>query len=150
LFDASDLPVRVAGEIKDFDATRYIDRKQVRRTSRTTQLAIAAATMALQDAQLDVTKIDPCSVGVSLGAGVAGLDKTVEGVMSIADGGTRVNPLGVVSSLANMPAALVAAQFNARTECDDSHSVCVGSAEHRRGGRDDPAGLGRGDVGRRQ
>jgi len=43
-FDASDLPVRVAGEIKGFDATHYIDRKQVRRTSRTTHLAIAAAT----------------------------------------------------------------------------------------------------------
>jgi 3-oxoacyl-[acyl-carrier-protein] synthase II len=112
LFDASDLPVRVAGEIKGFDATRYIDRKQVRRTSRTTHLAIAAAAMALHDAQLDVTQIDPYCIGVSLGAGVAGLDKTVEGVMSIADGGTRVNPLGVVSSLANMPAALTAAQFN--------------------------------------
>jgi 3-oxoacyl-[acyl-carrier-protein] synthase II len=112
LFDASDLPVRVAGEIKGFDATHYMDRKQMRRTSRTTHLALAAATMALADAQLDVTKIDPHCIGVSLGAGVAGLDKTVEGVMSIADGGTRVNPLGVVSSLANMPAALTAAQFN--------------------------------------
>jgi 3-oxoacyl-[acyl-carrier-protein] synthase II len=112
LFDASDLPVRVAGEIKDFDATHYIDRKQMRRTSRTTHLALAAATMALEDAQLDVSKIDPHRIGVSLGAGVAGLDKTVEGVMSIADGGTRVNPLGVVSSLANMPAALTAAHFN--------------------------------------
>ncbi len=112
LFDAHDLPVRVAGEIKGFDATRYLDRKQVRRTSRTTHLAIASATMALQDAQLDVTQIDPYCIGVSLGAGVAGLDKTVEGVMSIADGSTRVNPLGVVSSLANMPAALTAAQFN--------------------------------------
>ncbi len=112
LFDASDLPVRVAGEIKGFDATCYLDRKQVRRTSRTTHLTIAAATMALRDARLDMTKIDPYCIGVSLGAGVAGLDKTVEGAMSIADGGTRVNPLGVVSSLANMPTALTAAQFN--------------------------------------
>ncbi len=113
LFDASDLPVRVAGEIKGFDATQYIERKQVRRTSRTTHLAIAAATMALQNARLDVSQIDPYCMGVSLGAGVAGLDKTVEGAMSIADGATtRVNPLGVVSSLANMPAALTAAQFN--------------------------------------
>jgi 3-oxoacyl-[acyl-carrier-protein] synthase II len=111
-FDARDLPVRVAGEIKGFDATRYLDRKQVRRTSRTTHLALAAATMALQDSRLDVAQVDPYCIGVSLGAGVAGLDKTVEGVMSIADGGTRVNPLGVVSSLANMPAALTAAQFN--------------------------------------
>ena len=51
LFDARDLPVRVAGEIKGFDAARYLDRKQVRRTSRTTHLAIAAATMALSSSQ---------------------------------------------------------------------------------------------------
>ncbi len=115
LFDANDLPVRMAGEITGFDATQYIDRKQVRRTSRTTHLAIAAATMALHDAQLDVAKIDPYCVGVSLGVGVAGLDKTVEGVMSIADGATtRINPFGVVSSLANMPTALTAAHFNAQ------------------------------------
>jgi 3-oxoacyl-[acyl-carrier-protein] synthase II len=129
LFDAGDLPVRVAGEIKGFDATRYIDRKQVRRTSRTTHLAIAAATMALQDAQLDVTKIDPYCVGVSLGAGVAGLDKTVEGALSIADGGTRVNPLGVVSSLANMPAALTAAQFNLQGPNATTVTACASGVQ---------------------
>jgi 3-oxoacyl-[acyl-carrier-protein] synthase II len=129
LFDANDLPVRVAGEIKGFDATRYLDRKQVRRTSRTTHLAIAAATMALQDARLDVAKIDPHCIGVSLGAGVAGLDKTVEGVMSIADGGTRVNPLGVVSSLANMPAALTAAQFNLQGPNATTVTACASGVQ---------------------
>jgi 3-oxoacyl-[acyl-carrier-protein] synthase II len=129
LFDASDLPVRVAGELTDFDATRYIDRKQVRRTSRTTHLAIAAATMALQDAQLDVTKIDPYCIGVSLGAGVAGLDKTVEGALSIADGGTRVNPLGVVSSLANMPAALTATQFNLQGPNATTVTACASGVQ---------------------
>jgi 3-oxoacyl-[acyl-carrier-protein] synthase II len=129
LFDADDLPVRVAGEIKGFDATQYIDRKQVRRTSRTTHLAIAAATMALQDAQLDVTGFDPYCSGVSLGAGVAGLDKTVEGALSIADGGTRVNPLGVVSSLANMPAALTAAQFNLQGPNATTVTACASGVQ---------------------
>ncbi len=129
LLDASDLPVRVAGEIKGFDATCYLDRKQVRRTSRTTHLAIAAATMALRDARLDVTKIDPYCIGVSLGAGVAGLDKTVEGAMSIADGGTRVNPLGVVSSLANMPTALTAAQFNLQGPNATTVTACASGVQ---------------------
>ncbi len=129
LLDASDLPVRVAGEIKDFDATHYIDRKQVRRTSRTTHLAIAAATMALHDAQLDLSKLNPYCIGVSLGAGVAGLDKTVEGAMSIADGGTRVNPLGVVSSLANMPAALTAAQFGLQGPNATTVTACASGVQ---------------------
>ena len=129
LFDARDLPVCVAGELKGFDATRYLDRKQVRRTSRTTHLAIAAAAMALQDARLPVAKIDPYASGVSLGAGVAGLDKTVEGAMSIADGGTRVNPLGVVSSLANMPAALTAAQFNLQGPNATTVTACASGVQ---------------------
>ncbi len=130
LFDASDLPVRVAGEIKGFDAAHYLDRKQVRRTSRTTHLAIAATTMALQDARLDLTKLDPYCIGVSLGAGVAGLDKTVEGAMSIADGTTtRVNPLGVVSSLANMPAALTAAHFNLQGPNATTVTACASGVQ---------------------
>lgn len=129
LFDAHDLPVRVAGEIKGFEPANYLDRKLVRRTSRTTQLAMAAATMALQNATLDLTKIDPGAVGVSLGAGVAGLDKTVEGVLSSADGGTRVNPLGVVSSLANMPAALVAAQFNLQGPNATTVTACASGVQ---------------------
>jgi 3-oxoacyl-[acyl-carrier-protein] synthase II len=129
LFDASDLPVRVAGEVKGFEAVNYMDRKQVRRTSRTTHLALAAAHMALKDAELDLAKIDPYSMGVSLGAGVAGLDKTVDGVMSIADGSTRVNPLGVVSSLANMPAALIAAQFNIQGPNTTTVTACASGVQ---------------------
>src|SRR5512136_2903955 len=113
-FDASDLPVRIAGELKGFDATQYLDRRQVRRMSRTSHLAIAAAQMAVQDSGLDLASVDPYAIGVSIGAGVAGLDKAIEGVLSVAGGATRVSPIGVVSSLANMPAALTAEHFNAQ------------------------------------
>ena len=68
-------------------------------------------------------------MGVSLGAGVAGLDKTVDGVMSIADGSTRVNPLGVVSSLANMPAALIAAQFNLQGPNATTVTACASGVQ---------------------
>lgn len=129
LFDARDLPVCMAGEVKGFDAADYLDRKQVRRTSRTTHLAMAAAQRALADAALDLSAMDPYSMGVSLGAGVAGLDKTVDGVMSIADGGTRVSPFGVVSSLANMPAALIAAQFNLQGPNATTVTACASGVQ---------------------
>ena len=73
LFDASDLPVRVAGEVKGFEAVNYMDRKQVRRTSRTTHLALAAAHMALKDAELDPAKIDPYCDGRQFGRRCGGI-----------------------------------------------------------------------------
>ena len=107
LFDASDLPVRIAGEVKGFDPTHYMDRRTARRTSRCTQLALVAAQEAMQDSGLDAGTLSAVRLGVSIGTGVGALDKTIEGLESIAGGSTRANPFGIVSSLSNMPAALI-------------------------------------------
>jgi 3-oxoacyl-[acyl-carrier-protein] synthase II len=112
LFDASDLPVRIAGEVKGFDAADHLDRKMVRRTSRTSHLAAVAAQAALHDGNLDLSKIDPTSIGVYIGTGVPGFDRQIEGVTSVADGNTRVNPFSVVSSLGNMAAAVLCTQYD--------------------------------------
>jgi 3-oxoacyl-[acyl-carrier-protein] synthase II len=129
LFDASDLPVRIAGEVKGFDPLQYLDRRWVRRTSRCSQLALAAAQAAVADAELDLSKIDPSSIGVSLGTGVGALDKTIEGVESIADGRTRANPFGIVGSLSNMPAALISAQFHAAGSTSTVVTACASGAQ---------------------
>ncbi|MFN2124645.1 MAG: beta-ketoacyl synthase N-terminal-like domain-containing protein, partial [Candidatus Promineifilaceae bacterium] len=52
-FDSRELPVHIAGEVKDFDPTAYMDFKEARRVSRASQLAVAATKMALEDAGLD-------------------------------------------------------------------------------------------------
>ena len=103
-FDASDLPCRIAGEIKEFDPRLYMDMKEARRMSRASQLAIAAATMALQDAGLEIPVADPERVGVVVGTGMGGLDKLDESLIILRTKGmARINPFAVTSSLPNMP-----------------------------------------------
>ena len=57
-FDTEDLPVKNAGEVKDFDPTQYMDFKEARRMARFSQFAVAASVMAVEDAGLDLEKID--------------------------------------------------------------------------------------------
>src|SRR3981081_4033164 len=70
----------MAGEVKDFDPTKYMDRKDARRTDRFAQLATAAASMALTDGKVDVAT-EPERIGVSIATGVGGLETLVEQVL---------------------------------------------------------------------
>src|SRR5512132_2518973 len=70
LFDASTFPTRIAGEVKGFEAEKYMDRKEVRRNDRFIHFAMAAADMAIKDSGLDMAKEDPNQVGVVIGAGI--------------------------------------------------------------------------------
>jgi 3-oxoacyl-[acyl-carrier-protein] synthase II len=103
-FDASDLPVRIAGELKGFDPKQYIDFKEARRMSRCSQVAVATSQEALADAGLTLPLINEERVGVLIGSGVGGFERGLEGVDTYrAKGVSRVNPFVVTSLLVNMP-----------------------------------------------
>lgn len=103
-FDASDFPCRIAGEVKDFNPKDYMDFKEARRMSRASQLAVAAASMAVSDASLPPTVPDPERTGVVIGTGMGGLDKADENLQVLRQKGvSRVNPFSLTSSLPNMP-----------------------------------------------
>ena len=73
-FDAADYDAKIAGEVKGFDPTAFIDKKEARRMDRFTQFAIAASRMALTDSGLDLEKEDRSRIGAFVGSGIGGMD----------------------------------------------------------------------------
>lgn len=108
-FDTTDFPVKIAGEVKDFDAEALIgDRKTVRHMDRNAQFAVAAAKMAMTDAGLDMTKEDPYRAGTVIGTGIGGISTMEETVLRIQSRGpTKVNPFAVPMMIANMASGQV-------------------------------------------
>ncbi len=103
-FDASDLPCRIAGEVKDFNPRDHMDFKESRRMSRASHLAVAAGRMALEDAGFYDEVPDPERAGVVIGTGMGGLERMDENLQIYrAKGLARVNPFVLPSVLPNMP-----------------------------------------------
>ena len=104
-FDSSHLPVHIAGEVKDFNPGDYMNFKEARRISRASQLAIAATTMALEDAGLEPPLDNAERVATIVGTGSGGLEVADRelGVLR-SKGFNRVSPFAMVGFLANMPA----------------------------------------------
>ena len=111
-FDATDYPCQIAGGVSDFNATAYMDRKDARRITRSSQFALAVATQAVSDAGLPNTMPDPERVGVVFGTAIGGIDSIVDGIDVLRTHGLRrVNPFVVPTGIPNMPAFLIARQF---------------------------------------
>ncbi|HEY9855890.1 MAG TPA: beta-ketoacyl-ACP synthase II [Stenomitos sp.] len=112
LIDASQLPVQFAGEVKDFDPTQYMDRKEAKRTARFTHFAIAAAKQAWENAGLSLEQVDPERVGVYIGSGMGALDVIEEEVGKLRDkGASRVSPFLIPTVIVNMAGGNVAIQL---------------------------------------
>ena len=112
-FDATDFPVKIAGEVKDFDPVKYVgDKKTVRHMDRNAQFAVAAAKMAAQDAKLDMSVEDPNRVGTIIGTGIGGI-KTMEDTVERIEkrGPGKVNPFAVPMMIANKASGMVSITF---------------------------------------
>lgn len=103
-FDAAEFPCRVAGEVKEFVAKKYMDFKEARRMSRASQLAVAAARMALADAGLPEPVPNPERVGTLVGTGVGGFEVADDNLKVLrSQGFNRVSPFAMTGFLPNMP-----------------------------------------------
>ena len=112
LFDPSDFDSKIAGQIKDFDASMYLGQKDARRMDRFTQFAVASSKMALDDSGLDLDKEDKDRIGVVIGSGIGGL-KVIEDQHNILmkKGPSRVSPFLIPMLIIDMASGQVAIQF---------------------------------------
>lgn len=110
-----EFPVHVAAEIKDFDATKYMDKKDVRRMDLFTQYAVAASKMAVEDAKLVIDDSNAERVGVWIGCGIGGMDTYEEQVRRFIDKGyRRVSPFFVPMLIPDMAAGQVSIHLGAK------------------------------------
>lgn len=107
-FDARDLRTQFAGELKSFDPVSLFGRKRARRMDRVSQMALASADQALEDAAITDKGIDLEMVGVVLGVGVGNLASTVDGINTFNERGARwISPFFMPMMLADSPAAMI-------------------------------------------
>jgi 3-oxoacyl-[acyl-carrier-protein] synthase II len=123
-FDPSPYKTQIAGEIRDFDPTKYMDRKDARRLDRIIQLAVNAAGEAVQDAGLQVESLDRERCGVMIGTGIGGISTIIEHQRVLeTQGPGRISPFFVPSCLPDMSAGYVAIQYGFR-----GPNMCVTTA----------------------
>jgi 3-oxoacyl-[acyl-carrier-protein] synthase II len=114
-FDPSRHASQIAGEVKGFIPTDFLDKKDVRRMDRFSQFAVVASQRALQDAQLEITDLNAEQIGICIGTGIGGL-KVMEDQQEIylTKGPSRCSPFMVPMMIANMAAGLTAIHTGAK------------------------------------
>lgn len=102
LFDSEGYAAKVAGEVKDFDQTKYIDRKEARKMARFTVFAVAAAVQAAEDAGLKEGNFDPHKTGVCLGNGIGGFEVIEENMRQLFNRGpSGIAPMTIPKMICN-------------------------------------------------
>jgi 3-oxoacyl-[acyl-carrier-protein] synthase II len=106
--------VNIAGQVKGFEPTDYLDKRTVRKTDRFAQLSVAAATQAVADADLDIAA-DAARIGCSIGTGIGGLKtQEIAHAKLFEAGPDRLSPFWVTALIANMGAAEVSMALGTR------------------------------------
>jgi 3-oxoacyl-[acyl-carrier-protein] synthase II len=135
LFDASDMEVKFAGEVKGFEPTDYIDRKNARRMDRFAQLAVAAGMQAVKEADLKIDDTNQDDIGVFIGSGIGGLTTLFEQAKVLVEKGPdRVSPFLAPMMIADIAAAQVSIALGVKgpnmcmTSACSSGSDAIGAA----------------------
>lgn len=125
-FDASDIPVRIACEVKDFAPGQWMDRKMARRTARVTQFALAASRQALDDANFTIDPDNRDNVGVVIATGGGGISLMEEGTHTLIEKGPRsISPFLLPSIMPNAVSCLVSIETGARGPVLTSTLACA-------------------------
>ncbi len=127
-FDATAMafPTRIAGEVKGFEAEKFMDRKEVRRNDRFIQFAMAAADMAAKDAGIDFEKERPERCGAIVGSGLGGLNHLEDTHKTLLERGVRkVSPFFIPSIIINLAPGQIALRYGLKGPNFSPVSACA-------------------------
>lgn len=125
-FDTSDYKVKVAAEVKDFDAEQYMTKKDVKRNDLFSVYALAAGVQAFEDSGMNMDQEDADRVGVIVGSGVGGLMTMEDQVTRLAQRGpARVSPMFITMTIGNMAAGNIAIRIGAKGVCENIVTACA-------------------------
>src|SRR6266850_1325693 len=117
---------RIAGEVRNFDELKYVEKKDARRLDPYLKYAIATSAMAVEDAALDPAKVDSTRFGVLIGSGIGGISTLIEGEKVLKEKGPdRVSPFVIPMLIVNMAAGLVSMRFGAKGPNSSVVTACA-------------------------
>ena len=136
-FDTSAFPVKVAGEVKDFDPEQFIDKKEVKKMDLFIQYAMAASQFAMEDSGLQITEENAERVGVLVGAGLGGLPTIEKYHCAFLEGGyKKISPFFIPMLIINLAPGHISIKYGAKGPNISSVSACatgthsIGDAYH--------------------
>lgn len=125
-FDPSEYATQIAGEIKDFEPGKFMDKKEAKRMDRFTQLAVAATKLAFEDSGMDLEAEDKNRIGTLIGTGIGGMDSLHDQYKVLFDKGpNRISPFFVPMMIANMAAGQTSITFGLQGPCCCVVTACA-------------------------
>jgi 3-oxoacyl-[acyl-carrier-protein] synthase II len=125
-FDPTDFPSQIAGEVKGFEPEMFFSGKEIKRMSTFIQYALASAIMAKEDANLNLSQIDLCRSGTSVGSGIGGIE-VIEEQHSVlqSKGPRRVSPFFITSEIINMSAGQISIHLGLKGPSISAVTACA-------------------------
>jgi len=136
-FDASEFPTHIAGEVKDFNAEDFIDKKEIKKMDLFIQYAVGAADLAMKDSGFEITEVNAERVGVLVGAGLGGLPAIERYHEAMLEGGyKKISPFFIPMLIINLAPGQISIKYGAKGPNISSVSACatgthsIGDAYH--------------------
>lgn len=125
-FDTTDFKAKLAAEVKDFDPTELLGRREARRMDRFSQFAMVSADEAIKDSGLDLASVDKDRFGVVVGSGIGGIGTIEKEHMTLIEKGpNRIHPLFIPMIIGNMAAGNIAIKYEAKGICTTVVTACA-------------------------
>ena len=129
-FDTTDFPVKIAGEVSNFDPEQYFERKEVRKLDPFSVYALVASNEAMEMSGLDADGFDPQRAGVMLGCGIGGITTLLaEHVVLQNRGARRISPFFVTKLIANIAGGQIAIKWNLQGPNQTVTSACASATD---------------------